>query len=305
VAIPLLFQFAIALFTGMVAATFIPPVRRAIPRPVEVSLWVALIVASVLGLLSVTDEDARSLSMSVFWGADRVVNTVVGLLLGGIAGWVMDNRFVVVTWLLIIAGVDVFALILLRAIRTARPWQPRVRLREWMEVPVQAAPARVRAAAADPLADVNRRVAAAGAVAGAALVAKSASASTWIRDVALPREAARLSQAAETGRAESRARLESLRDAAAHLQYAARAWYEAAGEPVLGDLAVKANDAVRTAARKGLRPPALRPGDVVEIQALLGAQSIGWYGPLSAEPAEQPRGEHGADDSEHADRLAS
>jgi hypothetical protein len=308
VELPLLFQFSIALFTGMVAATFIPPVRKAIPRPVEVLLWVALIVACGLGLLSVTDENARSLTTSVLWGTDRVLNTIVGLLLGGLAGWIVDNRFVIATWLVIVAGIDVLALILLRSMRNARSSEPRVRLREWMEMPVPVvAPARARAASADPLVDVNRRIAAAGAVLGAAMLAKSVDLSIWIRNVMLPREARRLAQAAQAGRVGSRARLESLRDAAAQLQFAARAWYVAAGEPAVSGLAVKAGDAVRTAraARKSLRPAALRPGQVIDIEALLSAQSIGWYGPLTAGPTEQPRGEKDADKPQQTDRLAS
>jgi hypothetical protein len=306
VAIPLLFQFSIALFTGMVAATFFPPVRRAIPRPVEVLLWVALVVACGLGLLSVTDENARNLSTSVFWATDRVVNTIVGLLLGGLGAWIMDNRFSIATCLAIVAGIDAFALIVLRSIRAARPWQPRVRLREWMEVPVPvaSAPARARSGAAYPPIDVNRRVAAAGALVGAAMLAKTVDVSIWIRNVMLPREARRLAEAAHAGRVGSRARLESLRDARAHLQYAASAWYAAAGEPAVNGFAVKANDAAR-AARKGLRPAALRPGQIVDIQALVSAQSIGWYGPLSAAATEQPRGEQDADQSQQTDRLAS
>ena len=68
---PLLLQFSIALFTGMVAATFVPPIRRSIPRPVEVLLWVALITACAIGLSSVTSENARNLTTSVVWASDN------------------------------------------------------------------------------------------------------------------------------------------------------------------------------------------------------------------------------------------
>src|SRR5205814_3155631 len=91
VEMPLLLQFAIALCTGMVAATFIPPVRKAIPRPVEVVMWVALIVVCTVGLLSVTDTNARNLTTSVLWGADHVINTVAGLVFGGIVSWIYDH----------------------------------------------------------------------------------------------------------------------------------------------------------------------------------------------------------------------
>jgi hypothetical protein len=303
VALPLLFQFSIALLTGMVAATLIPPVRKAIPRPVEVLLWAALIVICAVGLVSVNDAEARNLTTSVIWGTDRVINTIAGLLLGGVAGWIMDNRFVIATWLAIVAGVDVLALILVRSIRKARGWEPQVRLREWMEIPVPVKPpAQARVVPTDPLVDLNRRIAAAGAVLDAAMLAKRVDLSIWVRNVVLPREARRLASAAHAGRAGSRAGLESLRDSAAHLQFAARAWYTAAGEPAINGLAAGVGDAVRTARTAG---KTLRPGQVIDIQALLSAQSIGWYGPLTAGPAAEPRGETDADQPQKTDRLAS
>ena len=200
-----------------------------------------------------------------------------------------------------LAGADLFALVLIRSMRKARPWQPRVRLREWMEMPV---PARVRVAQADPLVDVNRRLAAGTVVIGAAMLARTVDLSIWIRNVMLPLQQRRLAEAARAGRAGSRARLETLRDAAGHLQYAARAWYEAAGEPAMSGLAGRAGTTAR-AARKALRPVALKPDQVIDIQALLSAQSIGWYGPVSAAPAATTRGEIDADQSPKTDRLAS
>jgi hypothetical protein len=294
---PLLLQFAIALCTGMVAATFIPPVRKAIPRPVEVVMWVALIVVCAVGLIAVNDRDARNLTTSVLWGADHVINTIAGLVLGSVMGWIYDNRFLIATWLVMFAGADLFALVLIRSMRKARPWQPRVRLREWMEVPVPTpAAAHLRVARTDPLVDVNRRLAAGTVVLGAAMLARAVDLSIWIRNVVLPVQQRRLVAAARAGRAGSEARLESLRDAAAHLQYAARAWYEAAGEPAMSGLA--------GTARKAL-PVALKPGQVIDIQALLSAQSIGWYGPVSTAPAETTRGDIDADQSPKTDRLAS
>jgi hypothetical protein len=300
---PLLLQFAIALCTGMVAATFIPPVRKAIPRPVEVVMWIALIVVCTVGMVAVSDSNARNLTTSLFWGVDHVINTIVGLVLGGVWSWIYDHRFPIATWLVLLADADLFALVLIRLVRRSRPWQPRVRLREWMEVPVPAA-ARARVAQADPLVDVNRRLAAGSVVLGAAVLARTVDLSIWIRNVMLPREQRRLVEAARAGRAGSHARLETLRDAAGHLQYAARSWYEAAGQPAMSGLAVKAGSTAR-AAGKTLRPVALKPGQVIDIQALLSAQSIGWYGPVSAAPAETTRGDIDADQSAKADRLAS
>ena len=303
VQVPLLLQFSIALFTGMVAATFVPPVRRAIPRPVEIALWVALVTVCVVGVTSITDPNARELSAAAAWGADQIFNTTVGLLLGGVGTWISDHRFPIASWLVIVAGVDVFALMFLSSMRSARRWEPRVRLREWMELPLpepESAPARRRLTVADPLADVNRRLAAMAAVAGTGLMAALVELSIWLRDVMVPSQTRALTRAAAASRIQSRAGLDSLRDATAHLHYAARSWYAAAGEPALSGLATR----TVKVARRSLKPVVLRPGEVIDIQALLSAQSIGWYGPLSAGPALPPGGNDAAE-SERSDRLAS
>jgi hypothetical protein len=297
VEVPLLLQFSIALFAGMVAATFVPPVRRSIPRPVEILLWIALVSVCIIGVTSVTDPNARELSTSAAWAANQILGTMVALLLGGAGGWISDHRFPIASWMVIIAGADILALMLLGSLRSARASQPRVRLREWMELPVPAQHVAGRQSVlADPLADVNRRIAAAAAVAGAVILARLVDASIWFRDVMLPRQTERIAHAAAVGRVESRARLESLRDATAHLQYAARAWYQAAGEPAFNELAGRA--------QRSLRPARLRAGQVIDIQALLSAQSIGWYGPMSAGPTPSP-GEKDAAESQRSDRMAS
>ena len=306
--VPLLLQFSIALFTGMVAATFVPPVRKAIPTAVEVALWLALITACVLGVMSVTDPNARNLSFSALWATDQVLNTIVGLMLGGIGIWISDHRFAIASWLVITAGADVLALMLLHSLRNAAAWQPRVRLREWMELPVHPPAAPMpQPVLADPLSDVNRKLAGAGAVLGVAMVSRTLNLSAWLRNVMLPRELRRLARVAQGGRAGSRARLESVRDATAHLQFAARSWYAAAGEPAVNGVAEKATSAVRSAraAKRGPRQEVLRPGQVVDIQALLSAQSIGWYGPLSAGPPAPSREEEDATESQRPDSLAS
>lgn len=303
----LLLQFCIALFIGMVAATFVPPVRRSIPRPVEFILWIALITVCVVGVMSITDPNARELSASAAWGADQVINTTVGLTFGGFGGWLSDHRFAIASWLVIIAGADIFALMFLGSYRSAESWRPRVRLRDWMELPV---PARAVAtqpelAHADPLRNANRRLAAATAVAGASLLAKMVGASIWLRDVIVPGGARRIAHAAAVGSFESRARLEGLRDATAHLQYAAGAWYAAAGQPAVSSLATKASGAVQTA--RAARDARLRAGQVIDIQALLNAQSIGWYGPFSIMPMTSEEGGEDPDGTEprRSDRLAS
>jgi hypothetical protein len=302
VEVPLLLQFSIALFAGMVAATFVPPVRRSIPRAVEVLLWVALVTACALGVVSITDPNARELSTSAAWAADQIINTLIALALGGLGSWISEHRFSIASWLVIIAGADIFALMLMSSMRSAQPWQPRVRLRDWMELPVgepATESARRRLTLTDPLVEVNLRLAAAGAVVATAALAKMVALSIWLRDVMLPREARRLAHAAATGRVESQARLDSLRDATAHLHYAARAWYAAAGEPAINGLAVKARNAGRD-----LLPKAVRPGQIIDITALMSASSLGWYGPLNGGRTESP-GEQDVAQSERSDRLAS
>jgi hypothetical protein len=300
VEVPLLLQFSIALFTGMVAATFVPPVRRSIPRPVEVLLWIALITVCALGTLSITDTNARELSASAAWGADQLINTMLGLLFGGVLAWLADNRFQLASWLIIVAGADLFVLVLLRSRRAANGWQPRVRLREWMELPVPVRTAYQPQVVSDPIAAVNRKIAAAMAIAGTTMLTNLLDLSIWVRDVMVPREVRRLAHAVNVSRMHSRASLESMRDATAHLQFAARAWYAAAGEPAVSGIAYRATEAVR-----GLKPANLTAGQVIDIQALLSAQSIGWYGPLSKGPTEPV--EDGIDvvEPQRSDRLAS
>ncbi|HSS61878.1 MAG TPA: hypothetical protein VLK30_10530 [Candidatus Limnocylindrales bacterium] len=302
--VSLLLPFSIALLTGMVAATFVPAVHRAVPRPVEILLWVAFVSACVVGIASITDPNARELNTSVAWAANQLLSSTVGLMLGGVSAWIAEHRFVIATWLVVLVGADIFALVLMSSRREARSWQPRVRLREWMELPVaspEPVPAHRRLVVADPLANIDRRLAGASAIAGAALLATLVEASIWFRNVMVPREARRLAHAAAAGRVESRARLDSLRDATSHLQYAARSWYAAAGEPAISSLATH----TARAARRRLKPIALKPGEVIDIQALLSAQSIGWYGPLGAAPKTSTRENDVAESQPRTDRLAS
>src|SRR5258708_38643628 len=112
---PLILQFSIALLTGTVAATLVPPVRRVVPRPVEIALWAALVVVCVFGVLSITNPHARELTASAVWGVDQVIITLAGLLGAGLTGWLLANRFTLATGLTMVCGVDVVALALLRS----------------------------------------------------------------------------------------------------------------------------------------------------------------------------------------------
>lgn len=294
--VPLLLQFSIALFTGMVAATFVPPVRKAIPRPVEILLWAAFVSVCVFSLTTINDPSARELSTSAVWGADQMINTTVGLMLGGMGSWIVDHRFPIGSWLVIVAGADIFMLMFLSSRRSAAPWQPRVRLREWVELPplaVEPALSRQRTPAPDAVAGVNRRLAAWRSSAGTAAMAKSTEMSSWLRDEMLPRETQRFANAAAAGRVESHARVEGLRDASAHLRFALQAWFTAAVAPAL---------------KRMVTPVRLEPGEVVDIEALMDAQSASWYGgwpgQLPAARTLSPGGKDAAE-SHRTDRLAS
>jgi hypothetical protein len=277
VEVPLVLQFSIALFTGMVASTFVPHVRKSIPKVVEVLLWVGLVIVCALGVLSITDPNARELSSSAAWGVDQVINTTVGLLLGGVGAWMLDHRFAIATGVVFLVGVDLLALALLRSRREGMGWQPRVWLRDWMEMPMPELSAPRAVAASNPTAEVNRRFAGALVLAGTSLRAAAINVSIGAGGLLASR------------RSKSLASLESLRDATAHLHHAARAW----------------SAAVSQSADQGVRQHRLRPGQVVNIRELLSAQSIGWYGPLSLGPSEPVSGEQDATESERADRLAS
>lgn len=299
--VPLILQFSIALVTGMVAATLVPPVRRVVPRPVEIALWAVLVVVCVIGVLSITNPRARELTASAFWGVDQVLSTLVSLVGAGFVGWLIDNRFAIANFGLVAFGIDVMALALLTSFRKGRGWQPRVRLYEWMELPRESVAAQP-AEAPYALDGLNRKWAAAMVVAGAAGLTWLVNFTIWARDVLLPNQAERLARAAATGRVESRARLETLRDTAAQLQFAARSWYAVAGATAVNGFATKATE-VALAIGRSAEEAELRPGRMVDIRILLSAQSLGWYGPIR--PAPTVRAEEDEDESQQTGRLAS
>ena len=261
-------------------------------------------VVCALGILSITSPDARELTTSAAWGIDQVISTLVGLLGAGLLGWLADNRFTIATIVVFVAGADILGLAMIRSYKKGRGWQPQVRLVEWMELPRLAAPAPQRLVVPYAIDELNRKWAAAAAVAGAALLTWLVNFAIWSRDVLLPRQAERLAHAAAVGRVGSRAGLESLRDTSAQLQFAARAWYTAAGAPAVNDLAAKASAAVHTVRTgRGVEASGLAPSQAVDIRVLLSAQSIGWYGPMR--PASMAREEEEEDASGQTGRLAS
>lgn len=295
-------EVSIALCTGMVAATLVPPVRKAIPRPIEMGMWAALVVACFIGVLNMTNPNARELTASAFWGVDRVINTLVGLLGAGVLSWLAEHRFAIATWVMFIFLADIVALAVLHSYRQRYGWQPRVRLGECMELP-RLAEAQQPIAVPHALDDLNRRLAAATAVAGAAFLTSLINFLIWMRDVMLPSQAERLAKATAAGRIESRARLESLRDTALRLQFAARAMYTVAGASAASGFAERASEAVRSAGDGQRAAAEFASGKVAEIRVLLNGRSIGWYGLVGPAPVVQ--GEEDEDESRQPGRLAS
>ena len=289
----------------MVAATLVPAVRRVVPRPVEIILWVALVVVCAIGVLSIANPHARELTASAFWGGDQMVLTLTGLMGAGVTGWLAENRFTLGNAVLVAGGVDIIALALLRSYRKGRAWQPRVWMYEWMELPRLPIPATEPVVAPYAVDELSRKWTAAMAFAGAALVASLVNFLIWARDVLLPQQAERLARAAAVGRFESGAGLESLRDAASQLQFAAHAWYVAAGAPTVNTMAAKAIEALRSM-RSGHGEDGRPTGDrAVDIHVLVSALSIGWQAPIR--PASTGNAEEGEDEgaSQQTGRLAS
>ena len=265
-------------------------------------MWTALVGACVIGVLSLTNPNARELTASAFWGVDQVINTLFGLLAAGVLGWLAEHRFTIATWVTFVFLADILALAMLHSFRRRHGWQPRVRLVEWMELP-RLAPAQQPVVVPYALDGLNRRLAASTAFAGAALLMWLVNFSIWMRDVLLPGQAVRLATAAAAGRVESRARLESLRDSLYQLKFAARAMYTVAGAPAVSGLAEKANDALRSAGGGQRAAAGFASSKVAEIRILLNAQSIGWYG--SVRPVSVVQGEEDEDESGQTGRLAS
>jgi hypothetical protein len=306
--VPLVLQFPIALFTAMVAATFAPPVRKSIPTWVEVLLWVGLVAVCALGVMSVNEPHARELTASVVWAVDQILNTTVGLVGAGVLGWLSIHRFAIAYGILLLVGADILAITLIRHWRKGRGWQPRVRLREWMELPPppsvgpRPAPASASAYALDVL---MRGLAPAMARTGTAGLTWLIRNATWAREVLLPRQARRVARAAAAGEAGSRAGLEAIRDAAAELGFAARSWYTAAGAPAVEGFTARAVQAVKSAAaaQRARVLAGFGSDHVIDIQGLISAQSIGWYRPIISGLAEAALTDE--EDGTGSDRLAS
>jgi hypothetical protein len=280
-------QLSVALLAGTAAAMIVSPVRRSVPRWVEASIWLGLIVACWLAFTNLKDANVRFLTDSLAWGVDQIVKTSFGLMLAGVLAWMSEHRFPIAYAVVVLLGADILLLALKRTHRQAEDMQPRIMLGDWIEIPLQRTPARVEVPYA--IDELNRRAERAAAMLGAAFLTWLVNLMIWTRDVLIPGARARQAQVVAAGHVRATAGLESLRERAFRLQAAARAQ--------------RVGQVFRRAAF-GDTDHAVTDDQVINITALLRAQSIGWYGPISpVRPGVSSNTEEGQEDE--SDRLAS
>jgi hypothetical protein len=295
-------QFSIALCAGLVAATLAPAVRRSIPRWFEMTLWAALIFVCWIGIASIKESHVRELTDSVNWAVAQIGATLLGLAGANVRDVLLANRFTIANGMVTLLGADLLALALISSYKEGRAWQPQIRLGEWMELPAaatsQSAQAQLAPSAID---DLNDRLAAASVTASAAAATWSVQFLIWARDVGLPRAEKRLALAAAVGRVETKVWLQSVRETAHEVEWAARAKYAGTG-PEVNKLALRVaailNGVVE--AEQRIVSGQQNLAQVVDIQALRIAQSLDRLGPeTSTDEKEEKIG------PEHTDRLAS
>lgn len=239
-------QLSVALLVGTAAAMMVSPVRRSVPRWMEALIWLGLIVTCWLAVTNVKEAYVRQLTESLAWGVDQIVKTSVGLMLAAVLAWMSDHRYPIAYAVVILVGADMLLAALIRTHRQAEESLPRILLGEWIEIPLQGAPARVEVPYA--MGELNRRAERGLERLGAASLAWLVNLMFW-----------------------ARTRL---------------------AERVLGRLAFGDTD------------QDLTDEQVLNITALLRAQSIGWYGPvLSVRPGIKSIPDEGQEDE--SDQLAS
>jgi hypothetical protein len=153
-------ELAAALLTGAAAITLIPHRRNLIGATVESVVWVAFVLASGLCIATFGDPRIQEATASVAWGALALARIQVAFVMDIVGAWTVAHRFMIANWVAIAAGADVLVLVFIRTTRAARQSAPRAHLGEWFELPRRVVrPAVVPAA--DPLAAIDRRLAAA------------------------------------------------------------------------------------------------------------------------------------------------
>lgn len=176
-------EFLIAVFTGLILYTTF---KRRTPLPLEIALWIGLVWVCVVAVAGAHDPQARALTSAAVWGASQMLGTVASLTEQGVFQWLLDRRFVIADWVVLLFGVDLLVLTLLLTRRQARGWQPRVRLGgDWMELPRLTRPvaAPVPVSGVDEL---NRRFSLWAPVAGAAALMWLTLLLIWTGDVVVP-----------------------------------------------------------------------------------------------------------------------
>jgi hypothetical protein len=181
-------EFLIALFALIVAVLSF---RRNTPRSVELLAWGGLIWVCVMGVTATREAHARALTAAAIWGSGQMVGTLIWLGLQSVLDWIAQRRFIIADWVVLLFGVDLLVLVLLSSRRQGARWQPRVRLRDWMELPTPSRPQPRRVAEYGPDA-INRRfnVWAPAALTWITLLL------IWTGDVVMPSAARRLRRAA-------------------------------------------------------------------------------------------------------------
>jgi hypothetical protein len=171
-----------------------------------------------------------------------------------------------------------------------------------MELPRAVAPAAALAPVGpSAIEELNERLAAASAVAGAAAATWSVQFLIWARDVGLPRAEARLALAAAVGRVETKVLLESVRETARELESGARNRVASSG-PEVNKLALRVAAILNGVvdAEHRIVPGAKSIAQVVDLQALRIAQTLGRIDKAAASTPEKEE-----ENAEQSERLAS
>ena len=186
-------EVLIALFAGMVGFAIL---RRGTARSVEILLLIGLIWVCVLGVTSTHDKQTRELTSAAAWGATQSVGAVAGVMSQTFMAWLSEHRIAVATWVVLAFGVDLLAIVLLQTHRQAVGWQPRVRLRDWMEMPRPAKPQPAQAPVDAGVDELNARFNRWAPLATAGALMQMTLLLIWSLDVMVPAAARKLRHAA-------------------------------------------------------------------------------------------------------------
>jgi preprotein translocase subunit YajC len=186
-------EVLIALFVGLVAFAIM---RRGTSTAIELVLWIGLIWVCMLGVASTHDKQTRELTSAAVWGVTQTVGTVGGLMGQTFLSWLSENRIAVATWVVLAFGVDLLAIVLLHTHRQAIGWQPRVRLRDWMEMPRPGKPMPAPVPVVSGVDELNERFDRWAPLASASVLTQLTMFLIWSLDVLVPAAARRLRNAA-------------------------------------------------------------------------------------------------------------